>query len=254
MTLDIEINDAFYLVFMALVPGSVGFAILRYRLYDIDYIINRTLVYGALTAFLAGLYAASLQLSKLLFDDVTGGSDAALVLTTLILAAAFTPAKNKLQKVVDRYFGQIHEGSSDLSDYDDELRAVLDVLDVEERARQFVARAVRSLDSAGGALYLRDGDRPRLVFALGKTPQGGMLRVPLLDAGVEQGYFLLFPRRDGNAYDKNQIEALDRTASLLARVISLGRRSHGASALPEHADELEPAADLAPAEKTMSIK
>jgi hypothetical protein len=81
---------------------AIAVAILRYRLYEIDVIINRTLVYGALSAVLAGVYTASITLSQRVFMAVTGErSDAAIVLTTLIVASTFTPLKGRLQAMVD---------------------------------------------------------------------------------------------------------------------------------------------------------
>ena len=86
-----------------LLPIAVGIAILRYRLYDIDIVIQRTLVYVPLTALLAGIYAASIGISQRLFIAVTGNSsDGAIVLSTLILATTFTPIKNAIQGRVDR--------------------------------------------------------------------------------------------------------------------------------------------------------
>jgi hypothetical protein len=83
-------------------PIAVGIAILRYRLYEIDVIINRTLVYGLLTAVLAGLYTAALALFQRLFVAVTGqGSDLAIVMTLFVLATVFTPIKTSLQTAVD---------------------------------------------------------------------------------------------------------------------------------------------------------
>jgi len=83
-------------------PVAVGIAILRYRLYEIDVIINRTLVYGLLTAVLAGLYTAALAFFQRLFVAVTGqGSDLAIVMTLFVLATVFTPIKTSLQTAVD---------------------------------------------------------------------------------------------------------------------------------------------------------
>jgi hypothetical protein len=82
--------------------AAVVVAILRYRLYEIDVIINRTVVYGFLTAILAGVYTASISLTQRLFSAVTGDrSDAAIVLTTLIVVSLFTPIKTRLQAIVD---------------------------------------------------------------------------------------------------------------------------------------------------------
>jgi hypothetical protein len=90
---------------MGFLPLAIGLAILRYRLYEIDRIVNRALVYGALTAILAGLYAASIRLFQALFVTVTGeGSDAALVLTTRVLATSFTPIKRRLEAIVERRY------------------------------------------------------------------------------------------------------------------------------------------------------
>jgi hypothetical protein len=85
-------------------PIAASIAILRYHLYDIETIIGRTLVYGGLTAILAGLYTAGIRLFNALFVEVTGeSSDAALVLTTLVLATTFTPIKAWLEgKVASR--------------------------------------------------------------------------------------------------------------------------------------------------------
>jgi hypothetical protein len=87
------------------VAAAIGIAILRYRLYDIDVIVDRAFVYGALTAILAGLYAASIRLFQSVFTTVTGEtSDAALVFTTLVLATSFTPIKRRLESVVERRY------------------------------------------------------------------------------------------------------------------------------------------------------
>jgi hypothetical protein len=84
-------------------PAAVGIAVLRYRLYDIDLIINRTVVYVLLTAILAGFYTGSVALFQRMFVATTGqGSDLAIVLTLFTLATVFTPIKNTLQERVDR--------------------------------------------------------------------------------------------------------------------------------------------------------
>jgi len=82
-------------------------AILRYRLYDIDTIISRTFVYGALTAILGTLYGASLSLFQRMFTAVTGEtSDAALILTTLVLTTSFQPVKIRLEQFFAERFPQ----------------------------------------------------------------------------------------------------------------------------------------------------
>lgn len=84
----------------SLPPIAALIAITRYGLYEIDALINRTFVFGALTAVLAGLYAAGIRFFQLLFVAVTGQeSDGALVLTTLVLATTFTPIKSRLEGI-----------------------------------------------------------------------------------------------------------------------------------------------------------
>lgn len=90
---------------LLLVPIAVGIAVTRYRLYEIDRLISRTLVYVPLTAIVAGLYAAVVALLQRVFQSVTGDrSDAAIVISTLILASVFTPLRKWLEGIVERRF------------------------------------------------------------------------------------------------------------------------------------------------------
>ena len=87
------------LLVFAVSPLGVALAIARYRLYEIDHLVGQTFVYGALTAILAGVYAASLKFFQVLFTAATGeSSDTALVLTTLVLVATFEPVKRRLRQ------------------------------------------------------------------------------------------------------------------------------------------------------------
>jgi hypothetical protein len=87
------------------VPTAVGIAILRYRLYDIDVVINRTLVYGSLTALLAMMYIGGIVVSQWLFVVLTGQeSTLAVVASTLLIAALFNPLRRRIQAFIDRRF------------------------------------------------------------------------------------------------------------------------------------------------------
>jgi hypothetical protein len=88
-------------------PIAIGVAILRYRLYEIDTLINRTLVYGALTAMLALVYFGGVTAAHAIFQALTGQEEQpqlAIVASTLVIAALFNPLRRRIQGFIDRRF------------------------------------------------------------------------------------------------------------------------------------------------------
>jgi hypothetical protein len=99
-----EFGWAISLTALALLPMAIAIAILRHRLWDIDLIINRTLVYGALSVLLAAVYIGSVLLFELLLSPLTADGGLAVAASTLGVVALFQPLRRRVKAVVDRRF------------------------------------------------------------------------------------------------------------------------------------------------------
>jgi hypothetical protein len=99
-----DLGVAITLLGILAIPVAIGVAMLRYRLYEVDRVISRTLVYGALTLILGSAYGGLVLAGQAVFSSFAGGSDLAIAGSTLVVAALFLPLRARVQRVVDRRF------------------------------------------------------------------------------------------------------------------------------------------------------
>jgi hypothetical protein len=161
---------ALYLL-SALIPLSIGIALLRYRLWDIDILINRTLVYGSLTALLALLYfglVIGLQSLVRLFTGQVSQSPVVIVASTLALFALFQPLRRRLQKIIDRRFYRIkYDAAKTLAAFSATLR---DEVDLSRLSEDLVAVVQETMQPAHISFWLRPTAQNRKERATWSSP------------------------------------------------------------------------------------
>jgi hypothetical protein len=214
-----------FLLTMLLVPAGFALAIFRFRALDIELLVNRALVYGALTAIVAGLYPTSTGFFERLFVAVTGDhSEAATVASTLLVASLMAPLRTRLQVVVDLYMKQPVDQRKAFQGFARSVREVIDVLDVEVLTREVLNQAVGALRATGGAVYLERNGHFQLAHATGEWDQIEGLASWLESHGIRYGWVVLGPRQDGMEYTSQEQRMFVDSVSVAARAMDVAAR------------------------------
>jgi hypothetical protein len=153
------LEDAVTLSFAG-VPVAVGVAVLKYRLYDIEVVINRTLVYGTLTATLVALYFGGIVVLQRVFVFLTGQkSTLAVVASTLLIAALFNPLRRRIQSFIDRsFYRRKYDARKTLEAFSAKLR---DETDLESLNNDLVGVVRETMQPAHVSLWLRSDTGPK---------------------------------------------------------------------------------------------
>jgi hypothetical protein len=148
-------------------PTAIGIAVLRYRLYEIDLVINRTLVYGSLTAMLALVYFGGVATTQAIFRTITGHEEQpqlAIVVSTLLIAALFNPLRHRLQFFIDRrFYRSRYDARKTLEAFSTKLR---DETDLDALGKELVGVVRETMQPAHASLWLR----PHMVDAKEDVP------------------------------------------------------------------------------------
>ena len=139
----VDVSNALFSLTITLIPITIGFAVLRYRLYDIDRIISRTLAYGLITAILIGAYLLGvLALQSLL--PLSDDSPAIVAASTLAVVAAFGPLRTRVQSLVDRRFNRSrYDAQVTIDEFSTRLRAQTDLDRLKDQLASTVNRTVQ---------------------------------------------------------------------------------------------------------------
>jgi signal transduction histidine kinase len=215
---DILFNTTIYLLLL-LIPISLAFAILRSRLWDIDIIINRTLVYGILTASVVAIYVLVVgSLGTLL--QATGNLLISLVATGLV-AVLFSPLRQRLQHVVNRLmYGDRDDPYRVISRLGQRLEATLAS---DAVLPTIVETAAQALKLPYAAISLRWGEELLTAASYG-SPRGELVRLPLVSQNEAVGELVLAPRAPGESFtpaDRALLSDLARQAGIAAHAVRL---------------------------------
>jgi hypothetical protein len=148
------VGPVFFALSVSMIPTAIGVAVLRYRLYDIDRLINRTLVYGLLTALLGAIYVTVVLALGQLFGGIGAAPPSWVVASaTLAVAALFQPARRRIQAAVDRRFNRRrYNAAKTIEAFSARLR---DEVDLDTLSTELLAVVDQTMEPTTASLWLR---------------------------------------------------------------------------------------------------
>lgn len=208
------VSNLFQAISVMLFPITIGIALLRYRLWNVDLVLNRTLVYVPLTSILTVIYTTSLAVSQRLFITATGEQPQAVaIFTTIVLTTTFSPIKSALQSYVDKNFKEAPVNLKELKELDRQITQVVQVLDHPSLAQRVVETIVQAHSANGAALYVREheSETKKMILAYATSDwvwAEGEVSILLADEAATYGRLLLGKRRDRDDYTLEEVEAI----------------------------------------------
>ena len=156
-TLDNGLNGLVWvpaIIAFSLPPVAIGMAVLRYRLYEIDRLISRTISWAAVSLILGACFVLVILAAQALIAPVTGSSELAVAGSTLLVAALFQPIRRRVQRLVDRRFNRArYDAEATINAFAGRLR---DEVDLDQLRAEIVATVTRTVEPSSVSLWLRE--------------------------------------------------------------------------------------------------
>ena len=237
-------NPGIFMPFLLIFPLSIGVAILRYRLWDVDVIINRTLVYLVLTTVLAALYFASIYaFQNILMAVVSTPSHLDAFLSTLLIVALFNPLRTRIQQAIDlRFYRRKYDTAKALADVSVALRDEVEINQLTERLLAVVNQTLQPTHSSlvttsqipeGDAVLTYFSQYPDVIQVRRLHFESTMLEdlhaadiqiiAPLVNQGEVVGLLNLGPRRSEQEYSYDDLYLLNTLAAQVAPAVRVAQ-------------------------------
>lgn len=204
-----------------MVPLTLAFSILRYRLWDIDVLLRRTLVYVPITAILAGVFAALISLSQVIAVALTGSESIfATIVTTMVVVALVEPVQYAMQNLVDRRFKDVPDPYVQLQKFGDRVERRLSAVRTKQILRRFADQAINAFQADGGGAYLVQNHKPVRYYSRGRTADSSRILIEVRVEGHTIGGIELGERCDQRPYSKQDYFWLENTAAIVGSAIA----------------------------------